>query len=116
MARYPPPICRVANPTYSVTTIKCSATMCSILPLYAGLCHIEAVNSAPDQQTSEFRRLPESIDTVDFFQDAVEQKVAYAPGVNFLSQQGRRAQHHAAQLFLRFPRPDRQRLKKRLGG
>ena len=27
MARYPPPICRVANPTYSVTTIKCSATI-----------------------------------------------------------------------------------------
>ena len=28
---YPPPGCRVTNPTYSVTTIKCSAAKCTML-------------------------------------------------------------------------------------
>jgi len=68
-------------------------------------------------------RVPESIDTVDFFQDAVEQKVAYVPGVNFYPNKD--GGHNAMRLNFSYSSPDLivegihrlgEALKKRLGG
>ncbi|MEE8392422.1 MAG: PLP-dependent aminotransferase family protein [Anaerolineae bacterium] len=67
-------------------------------------------------------QVPKSIDTLEFFQDAVEEKVAYVPGVNFYPNQS--GGHNAMRLNFSYPPPERivegirrlgTALKKRLG-
>jgi 2-aminoadipate transaminase len=49
-------------------------------------------------------RVPESINTTDFFQEALARKVAYVPGVNFYPNQD--GGHHAMRLNFSYPAPD----------
>ena len=49
-------------------------------------------------------RVPESIDTTEFLKDALEEKVAYVPGVNFYPNQG--GGHNAMRLNFSYCTPD----------